>query len=208
MSNQNLGSWARRIVVVLTILALSTSIHIASTHMSFDQLPTSPPVEKKSSNPSSVSPSQFKLDELFGIASPAVFSSAGQSSPVPNVGDKGHSTSASINKVDGFVASEKKFVGKRTTTGEEYPIYVLGQDDTTFFPQTPQNSIIDTEEYDVVILGSGLAGTCAALYLTDNKKKVLVLEKESYLGGLATFKKDENGYKYDRGASYWTKAYN
>ena len=47
-----------------------------------------------------------------------------------------------------------------------------------------------------------------AIYLTDNQKKVLMLEKQNYFGGLAAYRKDKKGITYDRGASYWTKAYN
>lgn len=60
----------------------------------------------------------------------------------------------------------------------------------------------------MIVVGSGLSGMTASLYLVDNKKKVLVLEKEDHFGGLAAYRKDQRGYAYDRGASYWTKAYN
>jgi phytoene dehydrogenase-like protein len=48
----------------------------------------------------------------------------------------------------------------------------------------------------------------SAVYLTDHNKKVLLLEKENYLGGLAAYREDRRGFTYDRGASYWTKAFN
>lgn len=100
------------------------------------------------------------------------------------------------------------FIGKRNTTGEEIRIRVVGGDDTTFFPQPVKSYETDKDEYDVIVVGGGLAGTTAAQYLTDNNKKVLILEKEGHLGGLAAFRKDGKGFTYDRGAAYWTKAYN
>ena len=39
----------------------------------------------------------------------------------------------------------------------------------------PKSFDLDAEEYDVVVIGSGLAGTVASTYITDNKKKVLML---------------------------------
>jgi NAD(P)-binding Rossmann-like domain len=77
--------------------------------------------------------------------------------------------------------------------------------------------IEDKDSYDVVVVGSGLAGLSASVYLTDHKKRVLLLEKSSGFGGLASGARDDesdNGEKganeevtFGRGAAYWTKAY-
>lgn len=40
-----------------------------------------------------------------------------------------------------------------------------------------------TEDYNVIIVGAGMAGLCAALEAASNNAKVLVLEKESSIGG-------------------------
>ena len=57
-------------------------------------------------------------------------------------------------------------------------------------------------------MGGGLSGLTASLYLTDCNKKVLILDKEKTMGGLASWREDKRGFSYDRGAAYWTKAYN
>lgn len=59
-----------------------------------------------------------------------------------------------------------------------------------------------------MIVGGGLSGLVASLYLTDSNKKVLILDKEKSMGGLAAWREDKRGFSYDRGAAYWTKAYN
>ena len=46
--------------------------------------------------------------------------------------------------------------------------------------------------YDVIIIGSGVAGMTAALYALRSNKKVLVLEKENYGGQIAKSPKVEN----------------
>ncbi len=54
-------------------------------------------------------------------------------------------------------------------------------------------------KYQAVVVGAGMAGLTAASYLVKNKKSTLLIEKESYAGGLVgTF--DNKGFKLDRGA--------
>ncbi|MGZ3722216.1 MAG: FAD-dependent oxidoreductase, partial [Bdellovibrionales bacterium] len=65
----------------------------------------------------------------------------------------------------------------------------------------------DGEQFDVVIVGAGLAGLSSATYLTDAGKKVLLLERENHLGGLAAWAEGKHHIRYDRGAAYWTSAY-
>lgn len=69
----------------------------------------------------------------------------------------------------------KFFIGTRNKTGQTFRIRVEGGDDTTFFPQPADHYEQDADEYDAIVVGGGLAGTTAALYLTDHNKKVLVL---------------------------------
>ncbi len=55
-----------------------------------------------------------------------------------------------------------------------------------------------TDNYDVVVIGSGLAGLTAANKLGKNGHKVLLLEAHNKLGGLATwFKRNEKGHIFD-----------
>lgn len=86
------------------------------------------------------------------------------------------------------------------------PVYVLGGDANSFVGVPSGEVIQDNKTYDVAIVGGGLAGLASAIYLTDNGKKVLLLEKEEHLGGLAASGKAD-GTTYDRGAAYWTGAY-
>ncbi len=56
-------------------------------------------------------------------------------------------------------------------------------------------------EYDVVIIGAGIAGLVTGNYLVDSGKRVLIVEQIKYPGGCAcTFGKQ--GYKFD-GAVHW-----
>ena len=75
-----------------------------------------------------------------------------------------------------------------------------------YSPSSPL--VTDPESYDAIVIGSGLAGLSSAVYLTDAGKRILILEKESSLGGLASWT-DANGGEimFDRGAAYWTDSY-
>lgn len=65
----------------------------------------------------------------------------------------------------------------------------------------------DNAKYDVIVVGGGLAGLASAVFLTDHHKKVLLLEKEPKVGGLASGGMTRAGVKIDRGAAYWTDTY-
>lgn len=55
------------------------------------------------------------------------------------------------------------------------------------------------KHYDVIIVGSGMAGLTAAAYLANDKHKVLVIEKDETFGGLlGAF--EVNGHWLDKGA--------
>ena len=53
------------------------------------------------------------------------------------------------------------------------------------------------EEYDVVVIGSGLGGLTGANYLAKNDHKVLLLEHHYQFGGLATWFKRPGGHIFD-----------
>ena len=91
---------------------------------------------------------------------------------------------------------------------DDVPVFVKGGGADSFStPPTNQIPIQDPDRYDVVIMGGGLAGLSAATYLTDAGKKVLILEKEAQLGGLASWSESADHMRVDRGAAYWTDTF-
>ncbi len=95
----------------------------------------------------------------------------------------------------------------------EYKIEVRGADEASFTPRDPKGYPKDDGKiYDAVVVGGGLAGLSAAVFLSDQGKTVLLLEKEDKLGGLA-FGGEKRGLRskrllrWNRGAAYWTAAY-
>ena len=86
-----------------------------------------------------------------------------------------------------------------------YPITVVGADENSFQYQLPLKKINqDPQKYDAIIVGGGPAGLTAAVFLSDAGKKVLLLEKEGELGGLAQGEKSQHGWDYATGAAYFT----
>ena len=91
---------------------------------------------------------------------------------------------------------------------QNIPVFVKGGDAASFYaPPTNQTPMQDPDHYDVVIMGGGLAGLSSALYLTDAGKKVLLLEKEAQVGGLASWTESADHTRVDRGAAYWTDTF-
>jgi hypothetical protein len=90
-------------------------------------------------------------------------------------------------------------------TGQKYEITVSGGGDDSFYPPSAPPPKNDGELYDVIIVGGGLSGLTAAIYLTEKEKHVLLLEKEDFLGGLAAHNRTSDGIVYDRGAAYYTR---
>ncbi|MGZ3672581.1 MAG: FAD-dependent oxidoreductase [Bdellovibrionota bacterium] len=88
-------------------------------------------------------------------------------------------------------------------------IQVVGGDEKSFRPPAPNGAPEPLgKDYDVVVVGSGLSGLSASIFLAEAGKSVLVLEKEATFGGLAqgtTFPGTD--VRFDRGAAYWTSAY-
>ena len=89
-----------------------------------------------------------------------------------------------------------------------FPINVVGGDEASFAP-TPSGELTRLERrFDVIVIGGGIAGLSSAVFVSKHRQSVLLLEKESTLGGLAqgtTFPGSRT--RYDRGAAYWTNAY-
>ena len=53
-------------------------------------------------------------------------------------------------------------------------------------------------KYDVIVVGAGLAGLTTAIKLAKDKRRVLLIEKENYLGG-RTSSKHDNGLEIEAG---------
>ena len=107
----------------------------------------------------------------------------------------------------GGCVSEK--ISERTpSNAKDYRVFVKGGDTSSFHPPAMSQQIIeDPEEYDVIIMGGGLAGLSSAVYLTDAGKKVLLIEKEAQMGGLASWAETKDHLRIDRGAAYWTDTF-
>ena len=56
-------------------------------------------------------------------------------------------------------------------------------------------------DYDAIIVGAGHNGLAAAAVLAKQRLKVLVLEKNKYVGGMASTVEHLKGYKHDVAAS-------
>src|SRR4051794_25856018 len=77
-----------------------------------------------------------------------------------------------------------------------YPIKVLGGDEASFTPAIGDARVSDdSQAYDVVIVGAGLGGLSSAVYLSDRGQKVLLLEKEADVGGLASSGHTQTGVR-------------
>ena len=67
--------------------------------------------------------------------------------------------------------------------------------------------LITMNDYDVIVIGSGISGLLSALALSKKGKKVLVLEKNDYIGGVCR-SYNVNGYFVDTGVHAITRLEN
>ncbi|MBI2520365.1 MAG: FAD-dependent oxidoreductase [Bdellovibrio sp.] len=107
-----------------------------------------------------------------------------------------------------FLFSAVAIFGPGNSLAANYKIAIRGGDDLTFSPKPGprQTPIGDKTKYDVVVIGGGLAGLSSAIFLSEKGKKILIIEKEAKLGGLAAGDIDKKGIRYNRGAAYWADA--
>ena len=77
-------------------------------------------------------------------------------------------------------------------------IYRLMNDERRLAAEIPQNA----REYDAVVVGGGTAGAIAALALSMEECRVLVVERLNCLGGMGTAGRIENYYFGCRGGLY------
>ena len=57
-------------------------------------------------------------------------------------------------------------------------------------------------KYDAIVIGAGHNGLCNAAYLAKSGLKVLVLEKNDYIGGAAVSRELEEGWLYSNCSAY------
>ena len=88
-------------------------------------------------------------------------------------------------------------------------ITTRGGDEASFYKKHYRKSPVEEikEKFDVAIVGGGLSGLTAATFLSDAKRKAIILEKESELGGLASGGTTAQGHNYGRGGAYWAGAF-
>ena len=88
------------------------------------------------------------------------------------------------------------------TAKNKIPTVLRKKTHETLAPVIPPNPILELQEYDVIIVGGGPSGLTSALYLTNAGKKVLVIEREDELGGLASGRRLSNGISIGTGTAY------
>lgn len=72
------------------------------------------------------------------------------------------------------------------TPNDKIPVILRKHDHKSLTPLVPPGPTIrEIKEYDVIIVGSGPSALTAAVYLTDQGKSVMIVEREEELGGLA-----------------------
>lgn len=96
----------------------------------------------------------------------------------------------------GFTPSKIQWAGK-------YPVYLLGGDERSMTPDVDGKPIDMGKQYDAIIVGGGASGTTAAYYLQKAGKRVLLLEREGEVGGLAQ-DATQRGKNYSTGGAYFS----
>lgn len=61
---------------------------------------------------------------------------------------------------------------------------------------------LDRQQWDAIVIGSGIGGLTTAAYLSTNGKRVLVLEAQSVLGGAAQSFRRKRVFEFNTGAHY------
>lgn len=88
--------------------------------------------------------------------------------------------------------------------GKKYA-FVLREGMAQDKPVGNPNKPVSDGSYDAVVIGGGPAGLTAGVYLTDKGKKILILDKNSEMGGLGA-STQRNGTSFGRGGAYFPGA--
>ncbi len=105
-----------------------------------------------------------------------------------------------------FLKTRYTFDTKSLRWGEKYPVVVNGSNEEKFTPKIKcdENSKV-ISGLDTVVIGGGPSGLSSAFFLSkDPKRKVMLIEKEKNVGGLATGSPLMSGGRYGRGGAYFT----
>jgi protoporphyrinogen oxidase len=107
-------------------------------------------------------------------------------------------------KAFSFLATPQKGETWLKTPKRKIPILLRGADEASFDGHSGKTPLNEIPEYDTVVVGGGLSGLTAGVYLTDKPgHKTLLLEKEPLMGGLAAGG-ERWGARYARGAAYFS----
>ena len=90
----------------------------------------------------------------------------------------------------------------KETANDKIPVVLRKTTKETLAPVVQTTPVLEMQEYDTVIVGGGPSGLTAAVYLTKAGKKVLVLEREEELGGLASGRTMLNKISVGTGTAY------
>jgi hypothetical protein len=107
-----------------------------------------------------------------------------------------------------FLEQRYGFSPGEITWGANFPVIIRGTDEAGFNPAVDcDNAPLDTRaKSDVIVVGAGPAGLTATFFLARAGKKILLLEKEPVVGGLAVGSNLLGGGAYGRGGAYFSSA--
>ena len=99
------------------------------------------------------------------------------------------------------MANKGESLSKRTTDGFLCHLNELATDGLPTLTCVQSQQLVNTEQYDVIIVGAGFAGLIAARELSLRQRKVLLVEAKDRIGG-RTFTAEYDGGKFEIGGTW------